>query len=163
MKHFDFFRLFADNAGVPAKNNPRKRSRTCRIEELESRELLDAGTFAAIKDLHADLNLGEYEDYNYIEIQLTGVQTDDGAAIRKAITDAGNTAGHDIIVVHTTTANNGIVLQQNSLEINTASGDVIIVGYGEANLTLDGNKIRRVFDISAGTTVGLAGIIITNV
>jgi len=50
---FDFISsLFANASALPSsKKNKRKRGRTARIEELESREMLDAGLMAALDDV----------------------------------------------------------------------------------------------------------------
>ena len=70
MKNPNITRLFGNKSNSASKaQQKRKFRRTCRIEELENREMLDADLFGAIKDAYTDLDLGDdWERYNFIEI-----------------------------------------------------------------------------------------------
>ena len=48
MKNFDFLRLFTNNSPSSNKkaSQKRRRGRTCRIEELEGREMLSVSPFS---------------------------------------------------------------------------------------------------------------------
>jgi len=112
MSNFGFSRLFSNNSNRNVHRNRSgskgKRGRTCRIEELEGREKLDAGLFSAIKDAYTDLDLGDdWERYNFIEIAADNISE---AALRNAISQVGTTTQDDIIVVHTTATQNRITL-----------------------------------------------------
>jgi hypothetical protein len=98
----------------------RQRSRICRIELLEERELLSitTGEFDAIRSQYADLNLTNYGDYNIIEITADGLSDTN---IRAAITEAGNTTANDLIVVRTTETQNKITLSGSELAVNIST------------------------------------------
>ena len=81
MSNIDFARLFdsiSQSFNMPrtsaaAKSAAkRKRRRTCRIEELENREMLSADLFNAITDAYPDLELGNnWALYKYHELHPT--------------------------------------------------------------------------------------------
>ena len=155
---------FFDNNSVPTSKNKRKSGRICRIEELESREMLSVSTaeFATIKSQYEDLNLTNYADYNIIEI--TADKLSDAQNLFDAISDAGETTQNDLIVLRTTATHNTILLSGNELAIDinaTSWGSVTIVSLGDEKLTIDANKSSRVLSIGIGSTVALAGLIIT--
>ena len=167
---FPFFRslsarcLCAGGNRETAHNNPAAR-RKLHLEALEERQLLavTAGEFSQIRETYADLNLSpNYEHYNIIELtpdQLTA------QSLQQAIDHAAGTIKDDLIVVRTNANKNTITLsgEQLAININAAQyGSVTIVSLGTVNLTIDGNKESRVFDIAGGADVGLAGLTITN-
>jgi predicted outer membrane repeat protein len=163
MKNFSFKRPFGNNSKnfASVSKNKRKRNRTLRIEELESREMLSADLFNAINTAYSDLDLGDdWERYNYIEIQADNLSD---AAIRNAINTAGTTAKDDIIVVHTTDSQNKITLAGWELVVNideSTYGSVTIVTLGDEKLTIDAYEQSRVFGVYESTLL-IAGLTIT--
>ncbi|MDR0869586.1 MAG: hypothetical protein LBN39_02215, partial [Planctomycetaceae bacterium] len=91
------------------KNN----ARSLRIETLESREMLSvsAADFTAIKSQYEDLNLGNFADYNTIEI--TAAQLSE-TNLQNAINIAGTTAKNDLIVLRTNVSHDTITLNSTS-------------------------------------------------
>jgi len=168
-------RLF-DNANKSSSSskNKRQRGRTCRIEELESREMLSV-TFAeyeAIREQYADLDLDTFADeaeylaqtkYNIIEITAEDISYE---SFYYAYIEARRSDQDDLIVVRTTEEYNKLILEADQqLAINitaTDRGSISIVSFGDVPLTIDANHLTRVFDISAVSTVALAGLTITN-
>ena len=154
-----------DNISSSGKKAKRLRGRTCRIEELENREMLSAtpfdvnydtepvavspfvevqyqgdttpgsmsfvppqeanasiGTpltqaeFDTIRTRYADLGLSaSMADYNIIVINANQLTEQN---LRNAITQAGQTTGNDLIVLHTTATQNTITLTGTELQIN---------------------------------------------
>ena len=134
------------------------------LESLETRTLLSVSTteFAAIKTQYADLNLGNYGDYNIIEITANNLSDE---ALRFAISEAATTAKSDLIVIRTTTSQNTITLDGSELliDINAEQyGSLTIVSLGNVPLTIDANHESRIFNIAETTNVALAGLTITN-
>ena len=177
MQNFNFKRFFGNNStnSDSASKNKRKRGRVCRIEQLEEREMLSVsmGDFDAIKSQYEDLNLGNFADYNIIEVGGAGNQAGGAnnnfafsdTGIRAAIARAGQTTQNDIIVVRTTATQNKITLGGTELAININAaqyGSVTIVSLGANNLTIDADQRSRVFNIDENSTVALGGLTITN-
>ena len=162
---FNFRSLFGSNSTSSNKNKTkRQRGRTCRIEQLEEREMLSVtvGDFAAIKSQYADLNLTNHADYNIIEITANQLSSD--AALRAALAEAGTTKQDDLIVVRTTSESNVIVLNGTELAVNTYVdqwGSITIVGFGTNPLALDANNQSRVLNVAYGTELALGGLILT--
>ena len=179
---FSFFKL--GNHGNNKSRNGAKRNdgkaprkRRLALESLENRELLSVSTtdFDAIKSQYADLNLTNYADYNFIEIQANNL-TD--AALRNAITEATGTAKSDIIVLRTTDEHNKIMLSNGALTIDIDAetyGSIAIVSLGTQKLTIDANQqsealiVNRYSEQNSGvpgatlieTDIALGGLIIT--
>ena len=162
------------------RRNAVRRSRKYQhfLETLEVRTLLSVSPteFAAIKEMYPALNLGDYGDYNIIEV---GGATSDGessfdfseAGLRGAITQAGITTENDLIVVRTSTDLNTILLSGSELVINFDAdtyGSVTIVSLGDDGsepvpLTIDAQQNSRVLGITNySSIVSLAGLTITN-
>ena len=173
-------RLIKDDSTPNNGHKRRKPVRVCRIEELESREMLSVtfGEFLEISSKYADLNLGDtqadYESYNFIEVGgADPTNTTDSfaftdAGLRAAITEADTAMQDCLVVVRTTESQNKITLEGTELTITNEAqyGSVTIVSLGTDNLTIDANQQSRVFNISnfytIKPTVALAGLIITN-
>ena len=169
-----FNNLFDSNIGVPAKPKKRKRSRTCRVEELENREMLAVtigeADFDAISNQYADLNLGAYADYRIIEVSGDGDDADENhfaftpEGLQAAIDWAAQTDENDLIVIRTAAGEDSITLESAELAINADSaqfGTVSIVSYGTGNLTLDADGESRVISVGNTAEVGLGGLTIT--
>ena len=186
MKNFDFEQLF-DNITqsfgdrIYSTNAPRtstgakkrKRSRTCRIEELESREMLSVTPleFDAIRSQYSDLNWGNFESYNIIEVSAYGDENDpkhhafSEEGLLAAIAQAAQSAENDLIVVRTTASQNRIILDGDALTINhtlAAAGSTTIVSYGIAPLIIDGNNQSQILRTAAGTETVMAGLTLAN-
>ena len=144
---------------VFSKSLSGRTARQLRFEPLEERALLavSATEFNQIRELYPDLNLSDNRG-NYNVIEITASQLTE-ANLRNAITQAGNTAANDLIVVRTTATQNTITLSGDYLGININAaqyGTVTIVGFGDLPLTLDGTCVggkikiirRRVFPIN---------------
>jgi len=136
--------------------------RKLKMERLEERQMLSVcpAEFNQIRELYPDLNLGEYENYNCIDItDLTGQSLND------AITVAGNTTKDDLIVVRTTKDDNTITLAGSELGITinvSTMGSVTIVSLGEEKLTINADQKSRVFNLGTNTNIALAGLVIPN-
>jgi hypothetical protein len=174
-----FFGKESKSRGGAAK--PRRRNnRTCRIEELESRELLSVSTaeFAEIKAMYSDLHLGNEGDYIIREITVEQLANDYAQGyLQEAIHTAETTAGNDLIVVRTTDSVNTINLRrlggtgQPCLTFNGSStiyGSVTVVSYGDVPLTIHkdssfgGLNMLVALEIKGfDTVVALAGMTIT--
>jgi hypothetical protein len=82
------------------------------------------------------------------------------AANNDSTTDLGETGnGADEIVFDSSLAGKTIVLGGTQLEI---SSDLTLTGLGASQLTVDGNNLSRVLEISSGTTVKICGITLTH-
>jgi len=160
MKNFDLLSLFANNAEVPAKS--KKRSRTCRIEELENREMLavSLSEFAVIRSQYDNLGLSEnISDYNIIEITESQITVQN---LQNALAAAAQTTQDDLIVVRTDNNNNTLTLNANPLTIDIDSsiyGSVAIVSLSATStlLTVDTQNMSRAFRINNGN-VALGGM-----
>ena len=117
---------------------------------------LAPGEFDAIKAKYADLGLTIESDYNIIEITASELGND--SVLRSKINTANTNGLNNLIVVHTTTANNEITLSGQL----SVSGEVTIVSMGETNLTIEGDGTSRIFKIDSSATVGMAGLNIIN-
>ena len=160
MKHFNL----PDFLNHPKSKNKRQRGRTCRIEELENREMLSVSVaeFEVIRNQYTDLELAEYQDYNIIEIAANQLSAN---ALLSALNDAAATEQNDLIVIRTTTTQNNITLNGSELAININAeewGTVTIVSLGANPLTIDANKQSRILNVDADTNVALAGVSIIN-
>ena len=137
------------------------RHRRLRLEPLEERQMLSVSPaeFDAIRAQYPDLNLGEYNSYNCIDVtNLTG------ESLQAAIDLAGNTSVNDLIVVRTTGTNHTIKLSGGELGINIDAAEfrgVTIVSFGTDPLIIDAQQQSRVFNIASGSTVALAGLTMT--
>ena len=163
----------------------RKRSRTCRVEELEPREMLAVtlAEFDAIKTQYSDLNLGEFmDDYHIIEVsRLDGAGENENhfvftlKGLEDAIKRANETTQESIIVVRTSEHYRSIGLDSGNLPIINASADkpLTIVSYDQesaengtawAQLRLNGAGsivVNTANNRSVPAEVVLAGIEIT--
>lgn len=152
---------------------PRKRRLV--LEQLEVRHLLSVSItdldFAAIRAAYPDLDLSDdMAEYNIIEVTGTTSNDDDlfafsEAGLRAAIAKAGTTTANDLIVVRTTETQDTITLDGSELGINIDAKEfegVTLVSFGTSNLMIDAAEGSRVFNISSGSTVALAGLMITN-
>ena len=163
MDKFDFVKLF--NPQPKSKSAAaRRRGRICRIEELESREMLAVSVveFESLQRQYGDLQLNDYEDYNIIEVLAEHISE---SSLRAAIDEAGKTVGNDLIVIRTSETQNKITLTGTELAINTPYGEwgsITIVRLGEQPVILDANKQSRIFSIGSDANVALAGLTITN-
>jgi len=85
MKHFDFTRLLGNNldSTAKAKQEKRKRGRTARIEELEGREMLDAGIWGAIQDHYGLANSNVTDGDSRYEMVHDITQLRNALAIKK--------------------------------------------------------------------------------
>ena len=180
---FSFSNRFIDNnpnsLANEAKKRRRKSKRTLRIEELENREMLDAGLVGLIHDhYNGEFELSGWEQANFIQVggeRHVGVHQDNWftfseEGLRSAIALAGETEGDDIIVVFTggTQSTNTITLGGEEIAINIhyiTHGSVTIVSLGAENLTIDAGGQSRVFNIGSwntSTNVTIAGLTVTN-
>ena len=162
----DFFHnFFSGGSHSKPHKAKRRRGRTCRIEELENREMLSVtlGDFNVLREQYNDLNLrDDYESYNFIEIEAHELTSNN---FRSAITEARNSAKDDIIVIRTTETQHTVTLggSELAININAASwGSIAIVSLGTDSLTIDAQKWSRGFNIGSGSVVALAGLTITN-
>ena len=156
MKIFDFHRFWNNNSSeTPKTKRQRQRSRVCRVEELESREMLSVSPleFSAICEQYADLDLSaNMADYNIIEI---GIGELSAQTLQAALDAAAKTVQDDLIVIRTDNENNTLALYGNPLtiEINSARfGSVAIVVLSDSNtsLTVDTQGMSRAFRINSG-------------
>ncbi|MCL2744932.1 MAG: hypothetical protein FWE67_13895, partial [Planctomycetaceae bacterium] len=129
-------------------------NRTLRVETLEPREMLSVSIaeFNTIKSQYADLNLGNYADYNIIEITATQISA---ANLQAAIEIAAQTTQNDLIVVRTDNNNNTVTLDGNPIHIEIDSarfGSVAVVSLSSSGkfLTVDTQNISRAFRINSG-------------
>ena len=159
-----------------SKNSKSKRSRACRFEELENREMLSVTPWSLVDGVRGDTVTGSLVLCE--EIQSVGnVQTDaeliaainskygltiaDNANVIK-ITDAANfrtaigTAGTGSLIVVENNVQK-IQLTSGQLEINK---NLTIVSL-EGDLTITADTDSRVFSIAAGSDVAMAGMTIT--
>ena len=159
MKNYNFNYLFDNNKNKTAKAKRLRRGRVCRIEELESREMLSVSLaeFDAIRGQYADLNLSaNMANYNIIEIQAENLSA---KALQSAIDKAAKTVQNDLIVIRTTLDNDTIRLLGNPLTIDIDSarfGSVAIVSLG-TSLTVDTQSMSGAFRINSGN-VALGGV-----
>jgi len=176
MPHFKFSALFGNNSGVPAKMDssgvPAKKSkrynRICRIEELESRELLSVtvADFKAICTQYADYDFGNYADYNFIEVggKAKDAKAFSLAGLQSALSDAAATNQNDLIVVRTTSQQCVIELSGSQIAISTNAamqGSITIVSLGTYPLTINAKEMSRAISVSTFANVVLAGLTIT--
>jgi hypothetical protein len=86
--------------------------------------------------------------------------TDSGAgSLRQAVLDANANTGVDNTIVFQSGLS-GQLFTQGRLRITT--GTVDIVGPGAEVLTIIGNGVQRIFEISSGATATLSGLTLTN-
>ena len=162
MKTFDINRLFGNNTNSTSKTKKRRNGRVCRIEELESREMLSVslGEFAAIRSQYADLNLStNMADYNVIEITAKELSV---KSLQTALDTAAKTTQDDLIVLRTDSNNKTLTLDGNpiTIEINsTRFGAVAIVTLANSNapLVVDTLALSRAFRINSGN-VSMGGM-----
>src|SRR5262245_38737666 len=76
-------------------------------------------------------------------------------SLRQAILDANAAPGADLIAFAPAARDGTIVLTSGELSI---TGDLTINGPGNSHLTVSGNHASRIFDISGGVTVTIAGM-----
>src|SRR5262249_28430102 len=76
-------------------------------------------------------------------------------SLRQAVLDANANPGADLIVFAPSTSGGTIALTGGELSV---TGDLTIDGPDADRLTVSGNHASRVFDISANTTVTIAGM-----
>ena len=138
--------------------------RICRIEELESRELLAVSTweFCTIRDYYAELNLSAHmSDYNIIEITEAELSA---KALQAALNTAAKTTQDDLIVVRTTLDNSVIDLGNTTLAINIDAslfGSVAIVTLGNEKLYLTSGSASGVVAAANGN-VAFGGIVLSS-
>lgn len=157
---FDRITAILDSSS-PKNKQRQRRGRACRIEELESREMLSADLFQAVNAVYRDINLGDdWEKYNIIEVSAEYLSA---GALRDAITEAGKTAKNDLIVLHTDSTYSNIQLGDGlNINIDAASyGSVTIVSFGTQPLMVSNVGTSSVFNISSDSTVAMAGLTIT--
>ena len=150
-------------SSAAAKRNKRKPNRTCRIEELESREMLSVSLveFHAIRELYTDVHLREdVHSYNIIEITADKLSVQ---SLQAAINTAGQTVQDDLIVVRTD-GNHALTLDNVSLVIDIDAdlfGSVHIVGFSGSQHQIVPLHISQTngaaLEITQGT-VALAGM-----
>jgi len=158
----NFINRYFGNVSTSSNPIKRKRGRTCRIEELENREMLSVSMaeFATIRSQYTDLNLSaSMADYNVIEI-LANELTD--TKLLSAIAEAGMTTQDDLIVLRTTATQNTLTLNGNPITIDINSsrfGSIAIVSLSDSgsSLRVDTQCISRAFRINSGD-VALGGI-----
>ena len=151
------FQLTATNASGSAT------SRTTAMTAVVGSPILTAEEYAMIRSQNPDLNLST-NMANYNIIVIIAEQLSD-AALRNAITQAGNTAQNDLIVCRTTITQNKITLGGTELAIYNdvaAYGSVTIVSFGTEKLTIDANQQSRVFSIDELSKIAMAGLVVTN-
>ena len=213
MENFDFSSLFGYNSNNFNNKRKRQKSRTCRIEELEDREILSATPWLLVDafDVYSETTQNEPQvewystqlsdnpevalrstsgSFNdspapplaplaagepivdqvqakYADLDLTGIDNIieiaagglSDSALRTAIATTSTNGKDNLIVVHTTAAQNKIML--SGTELSITGSKVTIVSLGDTNLTIDANERSRVLNIEAGTTVSLAGLTLT--
>src|SRR5262245_52558462 len=76
-------------------------------------------------------------------------------SLRQAVLDANANPGADLIAFAPAASGGTIALTGGELSV---TGDLTIVGPGAHRLSVSGNHARRVFDVSAGVTVTIAGM-----
>ena len=164
-----FAGLLGRDSNTSNKNRDKKRhGRVCRIEELESRELLSVSLaeFHVIRETYADLNLSSnMDDYNIIEV---GVANPDGVSsfsfgnFRSAVNRAAATAADDLIVVRPGATNYLRLNSEITININEATrGSVTIVSLGARDLIIDGDDTYRTMNIT-NSTVAFGGVTFRN-
>src|SRR5262245_56353410 len=80
-------------------------------------------------------------------------------SLRQAVLDANAHPGADLIAFAPAARHGTIALTSGELSI---TGDLTIDGPGAHRLSVSGNHASRVFDVSAGATVTIAGMTITD-
>ena len=109
--------------------------RSLHLEALEERALLSVSPAGDYQDLAAAYsNFQIAEDANFIDVTDLTVEN-----LQAAIDQAAQTAEDDVVVVHTTAADNTIQLNGSALVIDIDSdlyGSLTVVGYGDSMLTL---------------------------
>jgi hypothetical protein len=158
--YFDFL----NRSNIRESQRLRRRSRVCRIEELENRELLAVtfGEFEAIRSQYTELNLSALmADYNVIEINAADLSA---RTLQDALDIAAKTTQNDLIVVRTHNAASMIDLGDSTLSININSskfGGVTVVTLGSEKMQIVGNAANGVVAATNGN-VALGGIILTS-
>ena len=93
MKPFDFSNLFgSNNKKSSAKTQQHRRNRTLRIEELESREMLDAGLMSALDDLFFSSSPPYENDTVVVEIAGNTVSRSSSSSLSSSSSPAQSTA-----------------------------------------------------------------------
>ena len=114
--------------------------------------------FEELHTLYPGLNLSaNMDDYNIIVIKADELSAQN---LQDAILEAGTMSGNDLIVLRTTNEYNTISLGGTELAINI-NGSITIVSLGDEKLKIDANEGSRVLSIASGTTVALAGLMLT--
>ena len=113
--------------------------------------------FNTIRTKYADLGLtANVGDYHVIEIAANELSDN---ALRSAINTATTNGLNNLIVVHTTSIQNTITLNDGQLGF-IGTGNVTIVSQGTDNLTIDANNRSRVICTVDAVQVHLAGLTI---
>src|SRR5262245_23573787 len=106
--------------------------------------------------LAARLSVERLEDRTVPSTFTVGNLADSGpGSLRQAVLDANANPGADLIVFAPAARDGTIALTGGELSV---TGDLTIDGPGADRLTVSGNHASRVFDISANTTVTIAGM-----
>lgn len=141
----------------------RNNGRICRIEELESREMLSVsmGDFDVIKSQYEDLNLTHYSDYNIIEITADELSA---KTLQTAVNFAAQTTQDDLIVVR----NNGariVDLGTETLNVNINSdlyGSLTIVILEPGILQIQSSANTGVVQVVNGN-IAIGGVILCGI
>lgn len=127
------------------------RSRSLRLESLESREMLSVTTteYAEITEAYSDFNLPSYDDCNIIEIEADSISLD---SLKSAI-EAAKSADDSLIVVRTTSSNNTITFTDSTdtLDFSDYTGSITLVGYGAKALTIKGASLTGVITVDSAS------------
>ncbi|MCL2005768.1 MAG: hypothetical protein FWG73_06350, partial [Planctomycetaceae bacterium] len=166
INNFDFGRIFGNNSiGKNSKTaidirRKKNRGRVSKIEELEGREMLDAGIWGAIQDHYGLANSNVTDGDSRYEM------VHDITQLRNALANQER----EFIVVNSLIPIelNVVTGQMGQLDVNRS---VTIAGWAGGTATVPGvsveisaNNQSRVFNVagSSGTNVILAGLIITD-
>lgn len=155
MKSF-FSRFFSPSRKKP--NPPRSRKLT--IESLENRELLTVSSaeFSVLRSTYSELELGDQEDYNIIEI-LSNELSD--VKLREVFAGLEESYEDNLIVVRTTATNNRIQMTEGPLVLSESlNGSVCIVSLGNSRLTIDSRQSNHILEITNSTDFVLGGVVL---
>jgi predicted outer membrane repeat protein len=111
------------------------------MEPLECRQLLTAVTVNTALDVVDD--------------------TDGYTSLREALAYANSHAGDDTIVFDSSLAGKTITLTNGQLTISDTTGMTTIIGLGDDQLTISGNRTSRVFFIEERAKASISGLTIT--
>jgi hypothetical protein len=146
------------------RTDKQRRGRICRVEELESRELLAVtfGEFEALRNHYAELDLSaSMADYNVIEIAEAELSA---KALQTALNTAAKTTQDDLIVIRTDAGQSAIDLGNSTLSVDVNSaqfGSVTVVMLGSERVQITSSASAGVL-VATNGNVAFGGIILNS-